>query len=121
MEIIKTSTDSKTAIYKMTQDAGIGKMSEKENEIIEVAEYTLYKDTDKDGVERTVLSIMDADGNCFATNSATFQKDFDAMVAIFGEDLISIKVVGGTSKANRHFITCSLNEAKDEKKSKAKK
>ena len=121
MEIIKTSTESKIAIYKMTQDAGIQKMSEKENEVITVADYTLYKDTDKDGVERTVLSIMDKDGNCYATNSATFQKDFDAMVNIFGESLISIKVVGGTSKANRHFITCSLAEAEEEKKAKAKK
>ena len=34
---------------------------------------------------------------------------------------LNFKVVGGTSKANRHFITCSLAEAEEEKKAKAKK
>ncbi len=114
MEIIKASTENKVALYKMTQDAGIKKMSEYEGKELTVKGYALYKDTDKDGQERTVLSIIDADGICYATNSATFQKDFDAMVTIFGEDLESINVVGGTSKANRHFITCSLGKAKEE-------
>lgn len=114
MEIIKASTENKVALYKMTQDAGIKKMSEYEGKEIAVKEYALYKDTDKDGQERTVLSIMDNEGVCYATNSATFQKDFDAMATIFGEDLISINIVGGTSKANRHFITCSLGQAKEE-------
>lgn len=114
MEIIKASTENKVALYKMTQDAGIKKMSEYEGQEIVVKEYALYKDTDKDGQERTVLSIMDNEGVCYATNSATFQKDFDAMATIFGDDLISINIVGGTSKANRHFITCSLGRAKEE-------
>lgn len=116
MEIIKTSTENKVDIYKLTQDAAIQSMKDSKGQLITVKEWAHYTDTDKDGNTREIISIMDNDGVVRATNSATFRKDFLNMVDLFGQELASITVLADVSKNNREFITCSLADVKATKK-----
>jgi hypothetical protein len=58
---------------------------------------------------KTILSIVTPENEVFATNSPTFKEDFLKMQEMFadcGEEVHSVKVISGTSKAGREFITC---------------
>lgn len=110
MTITKISKElNKKEQYKMTKDAGIKKMKDYVGSSIDVYAFCIYTDfNSKDNKEVEVLSVMDADGSVYATNSATFKKDFlDIADLMEGEDF-SIGVTSGTSKKGREFITCTL-------------
>lgn len=97
--------------YNMTLSPKIGKMSDHKGERINVHLYAFYEDTDKDGNTREILSIMDNDGNVYATNSATFKADFEKILDITDDDAfddLTIEVISGTSKSGREFITCAF-------------
>ena len=69
--------------------------------------------TDKEGNEQTLLSILSEDNVAYATNSRTFIESFATLCDMFadsGEEITAIKVIGGQSKAGRHFITCAYAE-----------
>lgn len=111
MEIIKKypeTMDARTA-YKMMKSPDVKKMSEAESSILEVKSWLHYSDTDsKTGEIREILTIETVDGEMFGTVSETFKREFFDIVAFFGDDVGDIKVIGGTSKAGRNFITCSV-------------
>ena len=110
MNIIKTipaSLSNKT-LYDLTMSPKTRKMSEAKGSVLELKAVALYEDTDRNGEIREVLSIQTPDGECFATNSSTFQEDFKKMLEVFGDDGIpAIEVISGRSKAGREFLTCS--------------
>jgi len=58
---------------------------------------------------------MTPESEVFATNSATFQHDFEQicdMITDAGEDgtVFAVEVITGTSKAGRQFFTCSYED-----------
>lgn len=110
MTITKISKElNKKELYKMTMDAGIKKMKDYVGSIIDVYAYCIYTDfNSKDNKEVEVLSVMDTDGSVFATNSATFKKDFLNIATLMEGEEFSVGVTSGTSKAGREFITCTL-------------
>jgi len=110
MTITKTSKElTKKEAYKMTMDAGIKKMKDFIGSSLDVYAYCVYTDFDsKDNKEVEVLSVMDTDGNVYATNSATFKRDFVNIAELMADEDFSIGVTSGTSKAGREFITCTL-------------
>lgn len=114
MKILETSRELKASEqWKMTRDAGIVKMSEHEGEKILPVDFCVYEDTNNEGKDQTLLSIMDAEGVVYATNSETFRREFLDMVKVFkdaGEELPKILIMGGTTNAGRHFITCALGD-----------
>lgn len=110
MTITKISKElNKKELYKMTMDAGIKKMKDYVGSSIDVYAYCIYTDfNSKDNKEVEVLSVMDTDGSVFATNSATFKKDFLNIATLMEGEDFSVGVISGTSKAGREFITCIL-------------
>lgn len=112
MKIIETSRELKASEqWKMTRDAGIQKMSDIEGQSFKPVDYCVYTDTNAEGKEQTLLSIITDEGTVYATNSETFRREFLDMVKVFkdaGEELSKIMVMGGTTNAGRHFITCAL-------------
>jgi hypothetical protein len=110
MTITKISKElNKKELYKMTMDAGIKKMKDYVGSSIDVYAYCIYTDfNSKDNKEVEVLSVMDTDGSVFATNSATFKKDFLNIATLMEGEEFSVGVTSGTSKAGREFITCTL-------------
>ena len=110
MTITKISKElNKKELYKMTMDAGIKKMKDFVGASIDVYAYCVYTDfNSKDNKEVEVLSVMDEDGNVYATNSPTFKKDFMNIAALMDGEDFSVGITSGISKAGREFITCTL-------------
>ena len=107
--IIKSNKElTKRESYKLTLDPAIKRMKDLIGVQIDVSAYCLYTDTNKDGEEVEVLSIMDKDGGVCATNSATFKKDFMNIADLMDDEEYTIEVISGQSKAGRDFITCTL-------------
>ena len=111
MEVIKKfpeDMDPKTA-YKLMKSPEVKKMSEAEGSILEIDSWIHYNSPDREtGEIKEVIAIATPDGELFATISNTFREEFMDMVNYFGSDLGAIKVIAGTSKAGRKYITCSI-------------
>lgn len=110
MTITKISKElNHKELYKMTMDAGINKMKDYVGSSIDVYAYCIYTEfNSKDNKEVEILSVMDTDGSVFATNSATFKKDFLNIVTLMEGEDFSVGIISGTSKTGREFITCTL-------------
>ena len=110
MKILNTypETLSNREIYALTTSPKTRKMKDAKGTVLEVAAWAIYTDADKDGNERTVLSILTPEGESYATNSNTFIADFGKMVDVFGPgDLSAVEVCSGVSKNGREYITCA--------------
>lgn len=111
MELIKKfpeELDQRT-IYKMIKSPEVKKMSDAEDSILEVKSWVKYSDVDnKTGEVKEILTLETVDGEMFGTVSDTFKREFDDIVSFFGDDVGAIKIIGGTSKAGRKFITCTV-------------
>ena len=100
---------NKLELDKLPRDAVIQKMKDFVGASIDVYAYCVYTDfNSKDNKEVEVLSVMDTDGAVYATNSATFKKDFMNIATLMEGEDFSVGVTSGTSKAGREFITCTL-------------
>ena len=107
--IIKSNKElTKRESYKLTLDPSIKRMKDLIGVQIEVAGFCLYKDVNKDGKEVEVLSVMDKDGDVYATNSETFKRDFMNIAELMDGECYTIEIISGQSKAGREFITCTL-------------
>ncbi|MCM1439807.1 MAG: hypothetical protein NC131_11500 [Roseburia sp.] len=111
MKIVRVYPEdlSKADIYKHTLSPSIEKLSEHKDEIIRPTSFVIFEDADKKDETKinTLLSLKCDDGVVYATNSETFRNMFLDIFEIMGE-LTEIKVVSGTSKNNREFITADL-------------
>lgn len=111
MEVIKKYPENMDgrSQYKLMKSPEVKKMSDAEDSILEVDAWILYSDIDqKTGEERRVLVIKTVDGEMFGTISDTFKREFGDIVGFFGDDVGSIKVISGQSKAGRKYITCTV-------------
>lgn len=111
MEIIAKSSNELTMkqMYDLTKSPEIQKVSDNDGMLLQVDAWALYKDTDKDGNTREILSILDNEIGAVATNSVTFIRDFmeiTEMCADCDVEVHHIKISSGMSKAGRKFYTC---------------
>lgn len=114
MRIIKSNKELTTKErYKLTMDPTIGKMKDAIGSRLSIEAWAVYEDTNSDGKEQTILSILTKDGEVFATNSPTFLREFQRLNELFedaGETVEAVEVVSGTSKNGREYITVTLAE-----------
>lgn len=115
MKIIRTKNEniSVKEKYLMCMSPEIQRMRDMEGMVVPVINWMIYSDKDREGKEQTLLSILSEDNVAYATNSATFIEAFTELCDMFSdsaEEIIAIKVIGGQSKAGRHFITCAYAE-----------
>lgn len=115
MKVIRTKNENTSVKekYLMTMNPEIRRMIDAEETIVPVLNWMIYSDTDKEGNEQTLLSILSEDNVAYATNSKTFIESFETLCDMFaesGEEITVIKVIGGESKTGRHFITCAYAE-----------
>lgn len=111
MEVIKMYPVEldKRASYKLMNSNETKKMSDADGSILEVVAWVIYSDTDnKTGDEKKVISLQTTDGEIFGTISETFIREFEKIAEHFGNDVGDIKVISGTSKSGRTFITCDI-------------
>ncbi len=94
--------------YDMTESIGIQKLSAAAGQILEPVAYVLREDTNADGEINEIVSIKDADGTVYATNSKTFAREFKKVLDCVKDDFAQvhhIEVVQGRSKNNRPYIS----------------
>jgi len=114
MEIIKR-TDGLTAkdLYNMTKGSSVRKMSDAKGEVLDVQHYIVYKDTNSETAEISiVLSMMTTSGGIYATNSKTFIRNFLDILAMYedtGEEApTKFAVNSARSRNGREFLVCDL-------------
>lgn len=97
------------SIYKLVKSAEVHKMVDAAGSELEVVKYVIFDDTDsKTGEVKEVLTIETEDGEMFGTISPTFIREFKDIVKFFDGEVGNIKVITGTSKGGREFVTCSI-------------
>lgn len=111
MKVIAKSRDlTSKELYDLTLAPSVQKMKDLVGQEIEVKAWAIYEDVNSKGETQEILSIVSPDGEVFATNSATFKKDFNTMIEFFngfGEEVNAVNVISGLSKTGREFITCT--------------
>ena len=109
MTILNTYPETLTNAqkYALILSPKTQKMKDAKGSVLEISAWCHYTDAASNGEEREILAVLTPDGESFATNSATFVKDFLKMVDLFGDELRSIEVISGTSKTGREYITCA--------------
>lgn len=101
---------SKKEIYRITHKKSTIQMKELEDgAIIDPVNFIIYTDENQKGEEKTVLAIVDANGDIITTISETLRNDFMEMVENFGLDFMCRKT-SGTTKAGREFVTVEMCE-----------
>lgn len=109
MNILKSTEGlSKKDLYNLTRSPEIKKMSDVVGQEINVEKYLLREDLNNAGEDVSILSIMDETGAVYATNSMTAQSEFEYILDLMAGDPFTVKVVQGTSKAGRTYITLVL-------------
>ena len=88
--------------YTLTSSKQVEKVSENAGYIGTPTDYIIYQDGDKE-----VCCIRFEDGKMVGTNSPTFIREIDAMIAAFNK-IPRIKIESGTSKAGRTFFIPEL-------------
>lgn len=108
--LYKLNVTSHKELYDLTKNPSIKKLTSIKGEVRRLACAVLYEDVKQDGEVQKILSFKCADtGDIFATNSPTFIRDFEDardMLADFGEEIHSVKIESGVSRAGRTFISC---------------
>lgn len=99
---------SKRDAYRLTKAQSVKKMSEAAGSVLNPSAWVLFEDLNsKTGELQTVL-VMEDNGEKFATVSKTFIKEFCDACEAFDNNPGGIKVIEGTTKSGRKFITCEL-------------
>jgi hypothetical protein len=112
MELLKTNKElSKKEIYFLTKTQDAQKMTEAADQELELTSWAIYKDHNADGEEVELFAMRTVEGETFATNSPTFISAFRDILDVFEpEEITKLKVMTGTSKNNRTYITCAYAE-----------
>lgn len=115
MNIIKSFPENLTMkqAYNLTRNPDSRPMKTLEGATFNIDAFALYEDVNAKGDEQEVLAVLTSEGDTFSTISATFKRDFDAIVDMatkYGTDLatVDIEVIGGESKQGRHYIGCKM-------------
>ena len=116
MTIIKSFPENLTMkqAYNLTCNPDSCSMKSLEGSTFNIEAFALYEDANAKGDEQEVLAVLTSEGDTFSTISATFKRDFEAIVDManqYGADLagIDVEVIGGESKQGRHYIGCKMN------------
>lgn len=109
MEVIKKFNVNNTMdLYALTKSPDRKKLSDYKGKEMELDAWVLCEDERK-GESFNILCIRDKTGIAYATNSATFIREFTDAVSMFeslGDSIHTIRVDEGTSKNGRTYITC---------------
>lgn len=112
MEILKANKElDKKEIYFLTKAQDTLKMTEAADQELELSAWALYKDHNSDGEEVELFALRTVEGETYATNSPTFIAAFRDILDIFDpSEVTKLKIMTGTSKNNRTYITCAYTE-----------
>lgn len=103
----KSENTTPESIYKLMRSNDVQKVSDNVGYTGKPAAYVIYTQEDRDGKESAITAFEFPDGKRMATNSATLRTEAELMIDTFGH-IPEIKIVSGTSKSGRQFVTIEL-------------
>lgn len=112
MKILEKSNENmaKEVKYVLTLSPGTQRMVTAKGSTLNISDWIIYED-ENNGKVVEVLSVLTDDGETFATNSATFIREFRRLRDFLkdcGEVVTKIRVASGISKVGREYITCVM-------------
>lgn len=112
MEIIASNKElTKEEIYFLTKAQDVCKMTEAVDSTVDLKAWCIYKDTDAEGKEVELFAMRTEEDESYATNSPTFISAFRDILDVFDpEEITKLKIMSGTSKNNRQYITCAYTK-----------
>lgn len=112
MTIVKTMpenlTENKKMLYVLTKGQSTMAKTIDERQRLTPVAFCEFIDTDKDGKENNVLSILTEECGVVSTISNTFRREFYDMADMFAGEEFSFRVIHGKTKAGRDFTSCTL-------------
>ena len=110
MELIEMSKNvNKKKAYQLTHAMQTRKVQDAIDSVLPVSAWVRYNDIDTTTGEAKEVVVIESEGEIFGTISKTFIREFVDILQAFGEDDdLAIKVVQGTSKAGRKFVSCEI-------------
>ena len=112
MKITEQSKElTKQDQYFLTKAQDVMKMTDAVGQTMELESWCIYEDTNSEGKEVELFALRNTDGETYATNSGTFIAAFRDIPDVFDPgEIKNLKIMSGTSKNGRTFITCAYAE-----------
>lgn len=112
MEILNSNKElSKEEIYFLTKAQDVIKMTEAVDSTVDLTAWCIYTDKDAEGKDVELFAMRTEEGESYATNSPTFIAAFRDILDVFDpEEIKKLKIMSGTSKNNRQYITCAYTK-----------
>ena len=108
MEIIEQSKQfNKQELYKLTRGQSIN-MKDAIGTAFEPVGYIKYKEENSRGEMVEILAILSKEGSVYSTMSTTFKREFEYIWELMDDDPFTIAVIGGVTKSNRDYVSCTL-------------
>ena len=109
MKILNANKElTKEETYFLTKAQDVLKMTDAVDSTVDIKAWCIYTDTDKDGNEVELFAMRTEEDESYATNSPTFISAFRDILDVFEpEEIKRLKIMSGTSKNGRTYITCS--------------
>ena len=109
MKILESSAGlNERQTFQITKGDSLGRLRDNVGRRFDIMEYVLYEDTNRDGVDQTLLAVVTSDGDIIATNSATAIRMFLDMKESFALPITDVEVTSGTTKAGRMYCNFRL-------------
>ena len=107
--IVKSKDFDKVEEYLMTKGKDVHSVKDVEDGTsIVVDGYIVFTDTNKNGDEIEIMSIITPEKEVYATQSQTFKESLLDIISIIGVGAPIVKISGKT-KAGRPFVDCKLD------------
>ena len=112
MEILNSNKElTKEEIYFLTKAQDVMKMTEAVDSTVDLKAWCIYTDKDAEGKDVELFAMRTDEDESYATNSPTFIAAFRDILDIFNpEEITKLKIMSGTSKNNRQYITCAYTK-----------
>ena len=95
-------------LYLMLKNPDSVKMSDAKGQTLHPEAYVLFDDVNQGTGEVVHIVSIRSNGKVYATNSASFIREFGMIAAAFGDDMPDIEVTTGKSSKGRQYISCAV-------------
>lgn len=108
MNILEQSKQfTKAETYKLTRGQSIN-MKDAIGDKFKPVGYILYEEENSRGENVEILAVLADNGKVYSTMSQTFKREFDFIWNLMDGDEFELLVIGGVTKANRDYVSCTL-------------
>lgn len=95
-------------LYLMLKNPDSVKMSDAKGQTLHPEAYVLFDDVNQGTGEVVHIVSIRSNGKVYATNSASFIREFDMIAEAFGDEIPDIEVTTGKSSKGRQYISCAV-------------